>query len=70
MYAITTKKSTINYSNKEVIIMVLKDSLDNIIEPINEPKISVPVILQEAERVTNAAIKNIQSDCDKIWVPK
>ena len=50
--------------------MVLKDSLDNIIEPINEPKISVPVILQEAEGVTSAAIENIESDYIKIWVPK
>jgi hypothetical protein len=60
--------------------MILRDKLksENNVEQLSskgidstyKPKISVPVILQEAEGVTNAAIENIESDYVKIWVPK
>lgn len=50
--------------------MISRESLDNIRETTDKPKISIPVILHEDECVTNTARGNIESEDIKIWIPR
>ena len=50
--------------------MILRDSLDNVRENTDKSKITVSLILQEIECVTNVAIGNNESEDIKIWDPK
>jgi hypothetical protein len=50
--------------------MILRDSLDNVRENTDNSKITVSLILQEIECVTNVEIGNNESEDIKIWDPK